>query len=152
MGQLTKNLTLEEPSDSSEPHLVSTKVEKAVNFENANIDAQAHTGELVTAEEHAHSRSFDWTLEETFVGNQATNDKNQATDDEEVEQESESTSATELEDEHSEVKIEDKMTCESCGFTTLSSRHLTRHQIAMGHFSSRLRFKCKLCPFRANTT
>ena len=26
MGQLTKNLTLEEPPDSSEPHLVSTKV------------------------------------------------------------------------------------------------------------------------------
>ena len=123
-----------------------------LNFENANIDAQAHTGELVTVEEHAHSRSLDWTLEETFVGNQATDDKNQATDDEEVEQESESTSATELEDGHGDVKIENKLTCESCGFTTLRSGALTRHQTAMGHFSSRLRFKCKLCPFRANTT
>ena len=38
MGQLTKNLTLEEPSDSSEPHLVSTKVEKAANVENVDTD------------------------------------------------------------------------------------------------------------------
>ena len=97
-----------------------------------------------------HSSHLDWTLEETFVGNQATDDKNQATDDEEVEQESESTSATELE--HSDVKIENKLTCESCGYTTLSSGDLTKHQTAMGHFSSRLRFKCKLCPFRTNTT
>ena len=152
MGQLTKNLNLEEPPDSSEPHLMSTKVEKAADVENAKIDAQAHTGELVTAEEHAHSRTLDWTLEETFVGNQAKDDKNQATDDEEVEQESESTSATELEDGHADVKIENKLTCESCGFTALRSGALTRHQTAMGHFSSRLRFKCKLCPFRANTT
>ena len=49
MGQLTKNLTLEEPPDSSEPDLVSTKVEKAINFENANIDAEAHTGKFVTS-------------------------------------------------------------------------------------------------------
>ena len=154
MGQLTKNLNLEEPPDSSEPHLMSTKVEKAADVENAKIDAQAHTGELVTAEEHAHSRSFDWTLEETFVGNQAKDDKNQATDDEEVEQESESTSATELEDGHGDVKIENKLTCESCGYTTLSSSILTRHQTLMGHFSSmtRSRFKCNLCPFRANST
>ena len=152
--QLTKNLTLEKPPDSSEPHLVSTKVEKAINFENANIDAKSHTGELVRAEEHAHSRSLDWTLEKTFVGNQATYDKSQATDDEEGEQESESTPATELEDEHSEVKIENKLTCESCGYTTLSSSTLTRHQTLMGHFSSRSRFKfkCKLCPFGANST
>ena len=155
MGQLTKNLTLEVPPDSSEPHLVSTKVEKAANFENANIDAEAHTGELVTAEEPAHSRSLGWTLEGTFVGNQATDDNNQGTDDEEVEQESESTSTTELEDEHGDVKIainiEDKLTCESCGYTALRSNALTRHQNEMGHFSSRLRFKCKLCPFRANS-
>ena len=114
-------------------------------------DVQPHAGELVTVEESVHSSYLDWTLEETFVGNQDTDDKNQATDDEEVEQESESTSATELEDEHSEVKIENKLTCESCGYTTLSSRSLTRHQTTMGHFSSRLRFKCKLCPFRANS-
>ena len=151
MGQLTKNLTLEVPPDSSEPHLVSTKVEKAADVENADIDVQPHTGELVTVEESVHSSQLDWTLEETFVGNQTTDDKNQATDDEEVEQESESTSTTELEDEHGDVKIENNLTCESCGYTALRSNALTRHQNEMGHFSSRLRFKCKLCPFRANT-
>ena len=152
MGQLTKNLTLEVPPDSSEPHLVSTKVEKAADVENADIDVQPHTGELVTVEESVHSSQLDWTLEETFVGNQTTDDKNQATDDDEVEQESESTSTTELEDEHGDVKIENNLTCESCGYTALRSNALTRHQNEMGHFSSRLRFKCKLCPFRTNTT
>ena len=163
-GTSTNNLALEVIQDSFQPHLMTTQIKKAAdtkvkngdldadNLDVLHIDAQAIPGEPVS-----FGRTLDRTLEETFAAG------NQSTDDKEALLETERICTTCLKDfrdeiglrrhteqKHNGVKVENDLNCNSCKYTTISSDELLKHQTAMGHLISRLKFKCKQCPFQAD--
>ena len=162
-GASTNNLALEVIQDSFQPHLMTTQKKAADtkvksgdldadNLGVLHIDAQAIPGEPVS-----FGRTLDRTFEETFAAG------NQTTDDKEALLETEWICTTCLKDfrdeiglrrhteqKHNGVKVENDLNCNSCKYTTTSSDELLKHETAMGHLISRLRFKCKQCPFQVD--